>query len=173
MMRENQQKMQTIHKDNDGNILEVSPQWAAIVRYCRYQERCHAEVRNKLSELGCYATEADELISRLISDDILSEERFARLYAGGKFRIKQWGKEKIRNELKQRRISDYCIRKGLAEIDAEDYDKTLEKLTHKKIAELKSEKNQFVKQQKVYRYLVQKGYERDLALEAIKAGMKK
>ena len=140
----------------------------AILYYCKYQERCHAEVRNKLYELGFTSGEVERQIAELIGADVLNEERFAIAFAGGKFRMKQWGREKIRQELKIRKISDYCIKKALKEINGDDYDKTLNKLIYKKLVELKSEKNNFTKKSKVYRYLVQKGYERDIVVNLIK-----
>ncbi len=155
------------HLDNDGKLIKETGIGPAILHYCQYQERCHKEVKNKLFELGCRQEEAEEHISRLIEYGVLNEERFAKAYAGGKFRISHWGREKIKQQLKFRQISAYCIKKGLEEIDPEDYGKMLEKLTHKKITELKSEHNQYIKSNKVYRYLVQKGYERDMVLDII------
>jgi regulatory protein len=66
-----------------------------IYHYCAYQERCHQEVRNKLYDLGSTTSEVEEMISHLITEGYLNEERFARAYAGGKFRLKNWGKMKI------------------------------------------------------------------------------
>jgi regulatory protein len=131
----------------------------AIYHYCTYQERCHVEVRNKLYELGCTTPEVEEHIANLITTGILNEERYARAIARGKFRMKQWGKQKIIQQLKLNRISDYCIKKALSEIDEEEYLDCLQKLALHKWEELKSEKNKLVKKGKVYRYLVQKGYE--------------
>ena len=106
---------------------------AAILHYCRYQERCHQEVRNKLYELGCTTHEVEQQLTRLIEANALNEERFARAFAGGKFRMKQWGREKIKQQLKLRKISDYCIRKAMTEIDENEYEKTLRKLAYKKV----------------------------------------
>ena len=140
---------------------------AAILHYCKYQERCHSEVRNKLHELGFTAYEVERQLASLIETGVLNEERFAKAYAGGKFRMKQWGREKIKQQLKLRKISDYCIKKGMTEISAEEYLVTLNKLASKKWAELRGTKNLPTKKSKMYRYLVQKGYERDLVMEAI------
>ena len=109
------------HIDNDGKPIKASGTEAAILHYCQYQERCHSEVRNKLYELGCNKDDVEQHIIDLIETGILNEERFAKAYAGGKFRMKQWGREKIRQQLKFRKISEYCIRKGLAEIDGNEY----------------------------------------------------
>lgn len=106
---------------------------AAILHYCKYQERCHSEVRNKLYELGLYKEDVEWHISNLISEGALNEERFAIAFACGKFRMKQWGKEKIRQQLKLRKISEYCIKKALAEIDGYEYEATLKKLVEKKL----------------------------------------
>ena len=139
-----------------------------ILHYCKYQERCHAEVRNKLYELGFTAPEVEQQISGLIETGVLNEERFARAYAGGKFRIKQWGKEKIKQQLKLRKITDYCIKKAMTEIDGDEYEKTIRKLAEKKIQEIKGDKSVLSRKGKLYRYLVQKGYERDLIVQIMK-----
>ena len=129
--------------------------------WCAYQERCQQEVRDKLYEWGLYPDAVENIIVALISDNFLNEERFAVAYAGGKFRIKKWGRVKIRQELKKRRISDYCIRKAMAEIDSRDYLKTLRKLAADKI-KATPEKHYLKKKYKVMRYLLSKGYEQDL-----------
>jgi regulatory protein len=97
----------------------------------------------------------------LVEEDYLNEERYAAAYARGKFRIKQWGRIKIKYELKQKQVSDYCIKNAMKEIDEEEYMKTLGKLMEEKLIELESEKNVFVKRKKATDYLLQKGYERD------------
>ena len=140
---------------------------AAIHKYCRYQERCHSEVRNKLYELGCNTREVELHLTELIEIGLINEERFAKAYARGKFRMLQWGREKIKQQLKLKKISDYCIKKGMTEIDGEEYDKVLNKLIDKKIAGLKSEKNVPTKKAKVFRFMMQKGYERDLVMDNI------
>ena len=146
---------------------------AQILHYCKYQERCHAEVRNKLYELGFTTPEVEQQISELIGTGVINEERFAKAFAGGKFRMKQWGREKIKIELKQRKISDYCIKKALTEIDSDDYDNTLNKLTIKKLIQLKTDRSEASKKGKLYRYLVQKGYERDIVISIINEHIKK
>jgi len=136
-------------------------------QYCAYQERCHSEVKEKLYSFGMNKKEVDELLSELISDNYLNEERFAILYAGGKFRIKQWGKVKIKYSLKQKQISEYCIKKALAAIDERDYTKTLEKLFEQKLKTLQAEKNIFIKKRKLQDYLLQKGFETDMVRKLI------
>jgi len=126
--------------------------------YCRYQERCHAEVREKLWQLGVRKTEHDEIIASLIEDDYLNEERFAIQFAGGKFRQKQWGRVKIKYELKQKQVSDYSIKKALQQIDEAGYIETLKQLGEKRYAALKSEQH-LVRKKKTIDYLIQKGYE--------------
>ncbi|MEO6188520.1 MAG: RecX family transcriptional regulator, partial [Ginsengibacter sp.] len=108
-----------------------------IKQYCAYQERCHAEVRDKLYSFGLSRVDIETIISSLISDNHLNEQRFAILYAGGKFRMNHWGKIKIKQSLKQKRVSDYCTRKALNEIDDDDYDKAFQKLAQQKLDTLK------------------------------------
>jgi regulatory protein len=122
---------------------------AKIQSYCAYQERSHKEVKNKLYEYGLYSSEVDELISTLIVDGFLNEERFAKAFAGGKFRIKKWG------------------RLGLKEIDSSDYSKTLKSLINKK-ASLTAESNPFKKKNLIARYAIGKGYEAEIVWEMVK-----
>jgi len=142
---------------------------AAILHYCKYQERCHSEVRNKLYELGFTTPEVEQQLAGLIETGVLNEERFAIAFAGGKFRMKQWGKEKIKQQLRLKKISDYCIKKALAEIPADDYENTLNKLAFKKAEENKKDRSILSRKSKLYRYLIQKGYERDLITDVIKS----
>lgn len=127
--------------------------------YCAYQERCHSEVKEKLYSFGLRKTDVEQLLTQLIDEDYLNEERFAVQFAGGKFRMKQWGRVKIKYELKQKGVSEYCIKKALKEIDEEAYLKTLHKLFDEKMKTLRSETNQFIRKRKLQDYLLQKGYE--------------
>ncbi len=135
--------------------------------YCGYQERCHKEVKDKLYELGLYKQDVEACLAQLIEENYLNEERFAQQFAGGKFRMKQWGRVKIKYELKQKQVSEYCIKKGMKEIDEADYIKTLKKLAAEKWADVKSEKNVFTKLRKTQDYLLQKGYEHDLIKQTL------
>ncbi len=138
-----------------------------IKQYCAYQERCHSEVRTKLYSFGLNKVEIEEIVSLLITENYLNEERFAILYAGGKFRMKQWGKNKIKQSLKFKQISDYCIKKALKEIDEKDYRKTFFNLADQKIKSLKGEKNIFIKKRKLQDFLIRKGYESNLIMEVV------
>lgn len=129
--------------------------------YCAYQERCQQEVRNKLNEWGLYGDEAEEVIAALISENFLNEERFALAYVSGKFRLKKWGRLKLKAELKARQISDYCIKKALAQIDSDEYEKTILELIKKKNNTI-NDKLPYVRKQKILRYLVSKGFEFDI-----------
>jgi regulatory protein len=132
--------------------------------YCAYQERSHREIRAKLFSYGLYADDVEDLISKLITENFINEERYAKLYVGGKFRIKKWGKNKIKASLKAEGISDYCIKKGMAEIDENDYLKTIKKLWDEKYRSDKTS-NKLLKKQKIVRYLISKGYESDLIFD--------
>lgn len=135
---------------------------ARIRHYCAYQERCHKEVKDKLLGYGLNVREAEEIISNLIADDFLNEQRFAIHFAGGKFRAKKWGRRKIEMELKKREVSDYCIRKAMEIINGEAYDEVFFKLAEKKKLSLKSEKNIFIKKRKIKDFLLSKGYEAEM-----------
>ena len=138
-----------------------------IKQYCAYQERCHAEVKDKLYSFGLHRSEVDEIIVSLITENYLNEERFAIHFAGGKFRMKQWGKIKIRQALKQKQVSDYCIKKALKEIEDKDYKATFYKVADLKLKSLKSEKNIFIKKRKLQDHLLQKGFELSIVREVV------
>lgn len=138
------------------------------LRYCAYQERSHQEVKNKLYELGLRSSEVDEMLSYLIVEGFLNEERFAKAFAGGKFRVKKWGRMKIVHALESKGLTKNCIRIGLKEIEEADYLNTLEELLKTKISEL-SESNTFVLRDKVSKYAIQKGFEPDLVWDTLKA----
>jgi len=135
--------------------------------YCGYQERSHKEVKEKLYSFGLFRSDVEQLLSQLIEENYLNEERFAQHFAGGKFRMKHWGRMKIKHELKQKQVSEYCIKIALKEIDEASYMKTLKKLASVKWGALKKEKTVFSKLRKTHDYLLQKGYERDLITQVI------
>jgi regulatory protein len=134
---------------------------------CAYQERCQQEMRDKLYEWGLYSADVENIIAQLITDNFLNEERFAKAYAGGKFRIKKWGKVKIKIELKKRKISDYCIKKAMQEINDTDYLKTIKELIAKKSKEIKGLK-EYQKKYKIAQYIASRGFEQDLIWDVLK-----
>lgn len=148
---------------------KLTPQQALekIYNYCAYQERSHKEVRNKLFGYGLWGSEVEDLLTRLITEDFLNEERFAKAYAGGKFRIKRWGRRKIERELEGHGLTSRCITIGLKEIDDEDYQQTLRSLIEKKW-NTTEEENLFKKKDKVARHAIMKGYEPDLVWGILK-----
>lgn len=135
--------------------------------YCAYQERCHSEVKEKLYELGISKIHHDEITASLIEENYLNEERFAILFAGGKFRIKQWGRVKIKYQLKQKQVSEYSIKKALKQISEKDYLKTIQKHIVEKLKTLKGERDIFIQKRKLYDFLVHKGFEADIVKKEI------
>lgn len=138
-----------------------------LQRYCAYQDRCHLEVRTKLLDLGIYGDDLEEVIVELIRENFLNEERFARSYARGKFRMKRWGRNRIKRELKFRQISAYCLRKAMEEIDEDEYQEVLTTILTKKIASTKAA-NDFLRKSKAGAYAISRGYEPGLVWEIIK-----
>ena len=129
-----------------------------LKHYCGYQDRSHSEVKEKLYSLGVWKKDHDEIMAALIEENYLNEERFALAFARGKFRMKQWGRVKIKYELKQRQVSEYTIKKALKQIDEEEYMTSLKKLAEDRYASLKGEQY-LVRKKKTIDYLMQKGYE--------------
>lgn len=147
----------------------LTPQQAfqKICNYCVYQERSHKEVKNKLYEYGLWKNEVEDILSQLITEGFLNEQRFANAFAGGKFRIKKWGRLKIKQELEAHGLTSKCIQIGLKEIDDQSYHTALESLVKKKWS-LIDEPSEFRKKDKVARYVISKGYESDLVWGILK-----
>jgi regulatory protein len=130
-----------------------------LKHFCGYQERSHLEAKQKLYSLGMLKREVEELISRLIEEGYLNEERFATQFASGKSRIKGWGRQKIHYELRQRGVSEFCILQALKSLDKDEYNAGFERQAAKKWASLHGEKNIFVRKSKWQQFLLQRGYE--------------
>lgn len=139
-----------------------------IEAWCAYQERCQLEVEKKLRSFGLFEEDVSALCSDLISNNFLNEERFAQAYCSGKFRIKKWGRIKIRTQLKLKQISEYSIKKGLQEIDEEEYLQCIENLIERKRSDLKKEKNHWTRKAKIIRFLQSKGFEMELIQDGLK-----
>ena len=128
--------------------------------YCAYQERTQQEVRDKLYGIGLYSDEVEQVLTELITENYVNEERYAKSFSGGKFRLKQWGKKKIVYALKQRNISPYCIEQALKAISDEEYEHVITQLVERKSNQLQGEI--FIVKNKIARYLVGKGFENEL-----------
>jgi regulatory protein len=148
------------------SFLEAKTKLEAL---CAYQERCSYELNSKMISWGLYEDDRNALLADLITNNFLSEERFAEAFTSGKVRIKKWGRIKIRVELKQKQISDYSIKKAFNQIDDSIYIDNLNHLAERKWNALTSETNEYTRKMKVYRYLSSKGYETDLIKECVES----
>ena len=134
--------------------------------YCALQERCISEVEQKLTEWKVGHAGSEKIIEQLIKEDYLNEERFARSFAGGKFRINHWGKTKIIYELEKRKVPDLIIQIGLEEIDDAEYEETLKEVLIRKNREIK-DNDPYKRKQKLTAYAFQKGYHYELIRKII------
>ena len=134
--------------------------------YCRYQQRCQSEVKEKLFELGVNKKDHDELLTELVKENCLNDERFAVAFTSGRFKLKQWGRKKIQRGLREKRVSDEIAQKALEQINTKEYMAILNKLAKERYAALKHEQH-LVRKKKTMDYLIQKGYELDLVRKAI------
>lgn len=139
-------------------------------RYCDYRDRCHKEVRSKLISIKVYGDDLEEIISILIDSDHLNEERYARSFARGKFRIKGWGRIRILRELSSMGIGEYLQRKALEEIDEEAYEKTIAQLFEKQYLRQPEGWPEIQRRNDLWKFGMRKGYEKsyiEKELEAI------
>ena len=146
----------------------ISQQEALILlqKYCAFQERCHSEDRTKLLSLGIYGELLEEIIGQLIEDDFLNELRFAKTYARGKFRMKAWGRIKIIHSLKQKGITDYCIKEAMKEINPEDYKESLHVILTQQLEKF-PDLSPFERKSKAFRYALSRGYESGIIEELL------
>ena len=134
--------------------------------YCSYQERCHKEVENKLFKMNMIPEAKEKIILHLIEHNFLNEERYAKSFARGKFRIKKWGKQRIIRELKLNGISKYNVESALKEISQNDYLVTFNELTEHKFNSL-TETNINKKKRKLMDYLFYRGWESQLIYDKV------
>ena len=137
-----------------------------IAQYCVYQDRCHKEVEEKIKSYDLIPEAREMILLNLMKDNFLNEERFAKSFARGKFRIKHWGKNRIVNELKMRDISPYNIKTALKEIDDKEYINTIYKITENRNNVI-SETNHYKRKKKLIDFLLRKGFETDLIFKTI------
>ena len=142
-----------------------------LEQYCAYQERCHKEVIQKLKDMRMIPDIINQIVVHLINENYLNEERFAKSFARGKFRIKKWGRNRILNELKQRDISPFNIKIALKEINEEDYLKTFDELCTKRLAQI-TETDIKKKKKKLIDYLLYRGWESSLIYEKVSTHFK-
>ena len=135
-----------------------------IMSWCAYQERSQHDTRQKLIEYGLSSEDIEAIIANLIAENYVNEERFAVAFASGKFRIKHWGKNKIKMELKRHRVSEYSVNKALKSIDQDEYISVIKKVIEKKAKQVKSSNSQKIVYS-VLNYLVSRGFESDLVKE--------
>jgi regulatory protein len=143
---------------------------AAIKRlrnYCALEDKCQWDVIQKMQEWGLLEDSQNHILELLIEEKYVDEERYSRSFCRGKFRIKKWGKIKISNELKKKKISEVSINKGLEEISNFEYQEELDMQYHKKKKFIKEE-NYFIKKKKIATYLINKGYESNVVWNKLK-----
>ncbi|WP_149913672.1 regulatory protein RecX [Sphingobacterium cavernae] len=156
-------------EDFERNKKKYTPHQAKLKMesYCAYQERAQQEVRDKLYEMGLYENDVENIIANLISENFLNEERFARAYVRGKFRMKDWGRVKIIQHLKSKRITPPLIKIALKEIDHDEYIEKLDHLIKKKAGD-DIQRLSYTDKAKLVRYIQSKGYESDLIFQRLK-----
>ncbi len=134
--------------------------------FCAYQERSQQEIRDKLYKWGQYPADVENIIVDLIADNFLNEERFTLAYTSGKFKIKHWGKIKIANGLKFKRIPPRLVNEALNTIDPDEYIHTLTQIIEKKARVLR-EKEPYKRKIKLAQYAISRGFEKDLIFDIL------
>lgn len=151
-------------KEAQKKYISVDMAHKQLESFCAYQERSHKEVEEKLNKLGIIREAQEQIIISLIQDNYLNEQRFAEAFVRGKFRIKKWGRHKIKQALVKHDLSSYALRKAFEQISSEEYEETLRSLAESKLRSLENKGNSSPKanKQKLIQHLSYKGYENDL-----------
>ena len=150
-------------KKNSHSVIEALQ---IAKRYCAYQERCHQDVINKLKSLNMIPEAIDHIMVQLIEEGFLNESRFAKAYVKGKFRIKHWGRNRLRAELLKRGVSKYIINEAITEIDKAEYIEIFNALAEKRLSSIK-DSNVLVKKRKLADYLLYRGWEPQLVYDKV------
>jgi len=152
---------------HNKRVYDINIAIERIKNYCALQDRCQWDVIQKLRQWGLQQATKDHILEILITNKFIDEERFSTSFCRGKFRIKNWGKRKIVNELRRKQISSICINTGLKEIDEKEYNLVLVKLFYQKESSIK-DKNQFIRKTKIANFLIQRGFENNLVWDKIR-----
>ena len=139
-----------------------------LKKYCAYQDRSHYEVRSKLLSLEVYGQDLEEIMLLLIEENYLNEERFAKSFIRGKFRMKRWGRQKIKQALFQHQISEYCMKQGMKEIDEEEYIQVLESILKERFDKALGKHNALIAKDAAIKYASNRGFEPNLIFRVIK-----
>ena len=138
-----------------------------LKKYCAIQERCKWDVVQKMKKLSISKSCQTNILEELIKEKYLDEERYSKSFCRGKFKTNKWGRNKIKSEMRKRKISELYIKKGLQEINPYEYELELNQQYHKK-KNITKAKNNHQKQAKIALYLISKGYESELIWEKIR-----
>jgi len=139
---------------------------ARLRNYCAYQERCHQEVRRKLVSMRMIPEAIDQIIVALLDHNFLNEERFAKAYVRGKFRIKKWGRRRLTLELKKKEIGIFNINQAISQINELDYLEVFNDLSESRLSFIK-ESNKLKKRKKLADYLLYRGWESHLVYQRV------
>lgn len=149
----------------------ITPEAARIrlADLCARSEQCEADVRQKLYRLGLSSGEVQSIVTSLIEERFIDNARFARSFARDKCRFSSWGRNKIRLALAAKRISAADIAQGLASIEEHDYMDALRRTAAAKARGLdlngaEARENRL----KLFRHILSRGFESDLASKAIR-----
>ena len=150
----------------NNEVYTVQEAISKMEAYCSYQERCHKEVNQKLRDMNMIPQAIDLIIVHLLDNNFLNEERFAKAFTRGKFRIKKWGKYRIAQELKRKGITKNLITSALNDISDNEYIQTFSELAEKKVASIK-DSNVLKRKKKLADYLLYRGWESHLVYEKV------
>ena len=151
-------------KRNSHSVIEALQ---IAKRYCAYQERCHQEVTKKLKSLNMIPEAIDHIIVKLIEEDFLNESRFAKTFVRGKFRIKHWGRNRLKAELRKKELSKFTINEAINEIDEAEYMDVFNTLAEKRLQAIK-DSNVMVRKRKLADYLLYRGWESQLVYDKVR-----
>ena len=130
--------------------------------YCSKQETCSADVETKLQTWGADTGQKEKIVSYLIEQKYIDNERFCRAFVNDKLRFNKWGRLKIVQALRMKQIPENIQQGVFNEMDVSLYEQILAELLHKKVREIKAS-GSYERRGKLLNFALQRGFEYAIA----------
>jgi len=142
------------------NKLSYEQALRRMAAYCSRAERCSWDLRRKMEEWEIPAEQQNQIIQQLQKEKFLDEERYCKAFVNDKTKYNRWGINKIRFELRKKKLPEPLIREALKNIDPEENRERLRLLIEQKKKSVKG-KNEWEIRQKLMRFAASRGFSQE------------
>ena len=137
-----------------------------LAALCAQTEHCRQEMLDKMKRWGLDEGVQDRIISRLVKERFVDDERYARAFVKDKVRYNKWGRRKIQQALWMKRIDEHIQQQVLDEIEEREYLEVLRPLLKQKRKSIKAQ-NDYELNQKLIRFALGRGFTFDVIRQCI------